>query len=137
MRVNHKVSTTGDGTRKQSDVKIQNFPLSLCDSLVIDVFFVREFMGSSRALGGWNIGVRHTNDILKASASVMNNKFSEDVQAFTPAIVGMSGQIHVDLLWLLWVLADKQMRSYYESMGKEDNIRKSEENNFSECLAPN
>jgi len=23
---------------------------------------------------------------------------------------------------LLWVLADKQMRSYYESMGKEDKI---------------
>jgi len=34
----------------------------------------------------------------------------------------MSGQIHADFLRLLWVLADKQMRSYYESMGKEDNI---------------
>jgi len=34
----------------------------------------------------------------------------------------MSGQIHADVLRLLWVLADKQMRSFYESMGKEDNI---------------
>jgi len=52
VRVNHKVSTTGDGTRKQDDVEIQIFPLSLCDSLVLDVSFVCEFMGSSRALGG-------------------------------------------------------------------------------------
>ena len=36
-----------------------------------------------------------------------------------PAIVGMSGQNHVDFLR---VLADKQMRSNYESMGKEDKI---------------
>ena len=43
-------------------------------------------------------------------------------KAFVPAIVGMSGEIHVDFLRLLWVLADKQMRSYYESMGKEDKI---------------
>jgi len=35
----------------------------------------------------------------------------------------MSSQIHADFLRLLWVLADKQMRSYYESMGKEDKIR--------------
>jgi len=34
----------------------------------------------------------------------------------------MSGQIHADFLRLLWVLADKQMPLYYESMGKEDNI---------------
>jgi len=33
----------------------------------------------------------------------------------------MSGQIHVDFLRLLWVRADKQMQSYYES--KEDKIR--------------
>jgi len=52
VRVNHKVSTTGDGTRKQGDVEIPNFPLSLCDGLVIDVSFVCEFMGSSRAPGG-------------------------------------------------------------------------------------
>ena len=43
-------------------------------------------------------------------------------QAFAPAIVGVSGQIHADFLQILWVLADKQMRSYYESMGKEDKI---------------
>ena len=34
----------------------------------------------------------------------------------------MSGQIHADFLWLLWVLPYKQMRSYYESLGKEDKI---------------
>ena len=34
----------------------------------------------------------------------------------------MSGQIHADFLRLLWVLADKQLRLYYESMGKEDKI---------------
>jgi len=34
----------------------------------------------------------------------------------------MSNQIHNDFLRLLWVLADKQLRSYYESMGKEDKI---------------
>jgi len=34
----------------------------------------------------------------------------------------MSGQIHVDFLRLLWVLADKKMRSYYENMGKEDKV---------------
>ena len=38
VRVNHKVSTTGDGTRKQG--------------LVTDVYFVCEFKGSSRASGG-------------------------------------------------------------------------------------
>jgi hypothetical protein len=77
VRVNHKVSTTGDGTRKQGDVEFQNFPLPLCDSRVIDVSFVREFTRSSRALGGWNNGVRHTNDVLKARATVKNNKYSE------------------------------------------------------------
>jgi len=29
VRVNHKVSTTGDGTRKQGDVEVSNFPISL------------------------------------------------------------------------------------------------------------
>ena len=48
VRVNHKVSTTGDGTRKQGDVEISNFR----DGLVIDFSFVCEFKGSSRAPGG-------------------------------------------------------------------------------------
>ena len=43
-------------------------------------------------------------------------------KAFAPAIVGMSGQIHVDFLRLLWVPADKQMRWKNESMGKDDKI---------------
>jgi len=124
VRTYHKVSITGDGTCTQGDVEIQKFPLPLCDSLVIDVSFVCEFTGSSRALWGWNKGVRHTNDVLKACATVKNNKYSEayGLVAFAPAIVGMSGQIHADFLRLLWVLAVKQMQSYYESTGKEDNI---------------
>ena len=43
-------------------------------------------------------------------------------KAFAPAIAGMSGQIHADFVRLLWVLADKQLRSYYESVDKEDKI---------------
>jgi len=76
VRVNHKVSKTGDGTRKQGDVKISNFPISLRDGLVIDVSFVCEFKGSSRAPGGWNNGVRHSNDVLQARANVKNNKYN-------------------------------------------------------------
>jgi len=34
----------------------------------------------------------------------------------------MSSQINFEFFLLLWVLADKQMRSYYESTGKEDKI---------------
>ena len=34
VRVNHKVSTTGDGTRKQGDVEISNFPISLRDGAI-------------------------------------------------------------------------------------------------------
>ena len=73
VRVNHKVSTTGEGTHKQGDVKISNFPISLRDGLVIDVSFVREFKGSSCAPRGWNNGVRHSNDDLQARAKVKNN----------------------------------------------------------------
>jgi len=47
VRVNHKVSTTGDGTHKQGDVEISNFPISLCDGLFIDVSLVCDFKGSS------------------------------------------------------------------------------------------
>jgi len=77
VRVIHKVSTTGDGTRKQGDVEISNFPISLRDGLVIDVSFVCEFKGSSRAPGGWNNGVRHSNDVLQARANVKNNKYKD------------------------------------------------------------
>ena len=72
------------------------------------------------APGGWNNGVRHFNDVLQARANVKNNKYKDVYgivhKAFAPAIVGMSGQIHADFLRLLWVLADKQMRSYYERL---------------------
>ena len=108
VRVNHKVS--GDGTRKQGDVEISNFPISLWDGLVIDVSFVCEFKGNSRAPGGWNNGVRHSNDVLQVRVNVKNNKYKDVYglvnKAFAPAIVGMSSQIHADFLRLLWVLAD-------------------------------
>jgi len=45
LRVNHKVSTTGDSTRKQGDVEISIFPISLRDCLVIDVSLMCEFKG--------------------------------------------------------------------------------------------
>jgi len=70
--------------------------------------------------------VRHSNEVLQAPANIKNNKYKDVYgimhKAFTPAIVGMSGQIHADFLRLLWILADKQIRSYYESMGNEDKI---------------
>ena len=75
VRVNNKVSMTVDGTRKQGDVEISNFPISLWEGLFIDVSFVCEFKGSSRAPGGWDNGVRHSNDVLQACANVKNNKY--------------------------------------------------------------
>ena len=83
VRVNHKVSTTGDGTRQQGDFEISNFPISLRDGLVIDVSFVCEFKGSSRAPGGWDNGVRHSNDFLQARDNVKNNKY-KDVYGLVP-----------------------------------------------------
>ena len=80
---------------------------------------------SAAHLGGWKNGVRHSNDALQARAKVKNNKYKDVyglVQAFAPAIVGMSGQIHADFLQLLWVLADKQLQSYHVSMDKEYKI---------------
>ena len=77
MRVNHKVSTTGDGTRKQGNVEISNFLISLRDGLVIDVSFVCEFKGSNRACGGWNNSLRHSNDVLQAHAKAKNNKYKD------------------------------------------------------------
>ena len=61
----------------QGDVEISNFPITLRDGLVIDVSFVCEFKGSSRAPGGWNNGVCHSNDVLQASAKVKNNKYKD------------------------------------------------------------
>jgi len=139
VRVNHKVSTTGDGTRNQGGVEISNFSISLWDCLVIDVSFVCEFKGRNRAPGGWNNSVSHSNDILQVRTKVKNNKYkdvyglvgsagSQDPpftlihKAFTPVIVDMSGQIHADFLRLLWVLTDKQLWSHHHNMGKEDKI---------------
>ena len=75
--LNHKASTTDDGTCKQGDVEISNFPISLRAGLVIDVSFVCEFKGSNRGPGGWNNGVRHSNDVLQARANVKNNKYKD------------------------------------------------------------
>ena len=99
--------------RKQGDVEISHFPISLRDGLVIDVSFVCEFKGSScaPAPGGWDNGVCHSNDVLQARANVKNNKYKDVYgivhKPFAPAIIGMSGQIHADFLLDLWVLADK------------------------------
>ena len=71
------LTTTGDVTRKQGDVEISNSSISLRDGLVIDVSFVCEFKGSSRASGGWDNGVRHSNDVLQAGANVKNNKYKD------------------------------------------------------------
>ena len=55
--------------------------------------------------------MRHSNDVLQARANVKNNKYKDVYgivrKAFTPAIVGMYGQIHDDFLRRLWVLAEK------------------------------
>jgi len=77
VRVNHKVWTTGDGTCKQGDFEISNFPISVRDGLVIDVSFVCDFKGSSRAPGGRNNGVRHSNDALQARANVKNKEYKD------------------------------------------------------------
>jgi len=90
VRVNHKVSTTGDGTRKQGDVEISTFPISLWDGLVIDVSFVCELKGTSHAPGGWNNSVRYSNDVLQASANVKNNKYKDVYWLVT-------GRLHLSL----------------------------------------
>ena len=56
---------------------------------------------------GWDNGVRHSNDVLQPGTNVKNNKYKDVYgvvhKAFSPAIVGMSGQIHDDFLQFLWV----------------------------------
>ena len=42
--------------------------------------------------------------------------------AFAPAIVPVAGQIHSEVLRLLWVLADKQTRNWYALIGAEEEI---------------
>jgi len=77
-------------------------------SYINPVFHISGEADNSRGRGGWNNGVRHSNDVLQARANVKNNKYKDYYgivhKAFTPAIVGMSGQIHADFLRLLWVL---------------------------------
>jgi len=72
------------------------------------------------------VGWRCDSNDLQARANVKNSKYKDVYgvvhKAFAPVIVGMYGQIHADFLRLLWVLADEQLRSCYESMGKEDKI---------------
>jgi len=77
VRVNNKVSTTGDDTRKQGDIKITNFFISHCDGLVVDVSLVCEFRGSSHAPGGWNNGEHYTHGVLQARANIKTNRYSE------------------------------------------------------------
>jgi len=98
MRVNHRVSTTGDGSRKQGDVENLPFPLAGLYGLVIDCSIACEFAGGSCADGGWRNGQLHTNDIFEAHARVKTHKYKDASalvqQAFSPAIVSVSGKIH-------------------------------------------
>ena len=52
VHVNHRVSTTGDGSRKQGDVENLPFPLAGLYGLVIDCSIACEFAGSCSADGG-------------------------------------------------------------------------------------
>jgi hypothetical protein len=102
------------------------FPLAGCDGLVIDYSITCEFAGGCRANGGWRIGQLHTNDILEARARVKTNKYKDAYalvpEAMSPAIVSVSGRIHIAFLRLLWILADNQVKSYFERMGQDDRI---------------
>ena len=63
---------------RTSDFKKKKIQFSgMVLTLVIDVSFVCEFKGSRRAPGGWNNGVRHSNDVLQARAKVKNNKYKD------------------------------------------------------------
>ena len=42
---------------------------------------------SSRAPGGWNNGVRHSNDVLQARAKVKNNKYND--------VYGLARRLHL------------------------------------------
>ena len=46
-----------------------------------------EFKGNSRASGGWNKSVRHTNDMLQARAKVKNNKYKD--------VYGLTRRLHL------------------------------------------
>jgi len=52
------------------------------------------------------------NDYLQACATIKNNQYEADYAAvdtaFAPEIVSVAGQIHLEFLRFLWVLADKQ-----------------------------
>jgi len=56
---------------------LTEFPNSLRDGLVMDVSFVCELKGNNRAPGGWNNGVRHSNDVLHARVKVKKNKYKD------------------------------------------------------------
>ena len=53
------------------------------------VSFVCEFKGSSRAPGGRNNGVHHSNDVLQARANVKNNKYKD--------VYGLTRRLHLPL----------------------------------------
>jgi len=66
------------------------------------------------------------NDYLHARAGAKNRKYKADYSAvgtaFAPAIVSVAGQIQLEFLRLLWVLADKQTRNYYALISAEEEI---------------
>ena len=124
VRVNHKVSTTGDVLASRvlkslTSLSLYRMVLSLMFPLCVSSRVAVVPLG-----GGITVcAILMTSYRPVPTSSTTNTRtFMGSCKVFAPAIVGMSGQIHADFLRLLWVLADKQMRSYYESMGKEDKI---------------
>jgi len=113
-------------SNKQGDVELVNFGLDGYNSLVIDVSICCDHVGNSRIHNGHLNGKMHTHDSLQARTTIKNNQYKTDYAAvgtaFVPAIVSVSGQIHPELLRLLWVLTDKQTRNYYALIGAEEEI---------------
>jgi len=111
VRVNHKVSTTATAGSKQGDVRLVNFGLDGSNNLVIDILICCDHISNSIVNNGHLNGKIHTNDYLQAHAGAKKKVVQRGLcfinTAFAPAIVPVAGQIHSEVLRLLWVLADK------------------------------
>jgi len=126
VRVNHKVSTTAAASNKQGDVELVNVGLDGSSKLVIDVSICCDHIGNSTVNNGHLNGKMQTNDYFQERAGVKNKRYKDNYAVvgtiFAPAIVSVAGQIHPEILRLLWVLADKQTRNYYALIGAEEEI---------------
>jgi len=126
VHVNNKVPTTAAASNKQGDVELVNFVLVGSNNLVIDVLICCDHIGNSTVNNRHLNGKMNTNKCLQARAGAKNRKYKVDYAAvgtvFAPAIVSVAGQIHPEILRLLWVLADKQTCNYYALIGAEEEI---------------